>query len=151
LFRDMAAQQGVAEGLFAVSDYPLHAAVLRGRGAARTVNAVLVSENYFDLLGVAARAGRTFGPRQARPAAVISGRFREREFAGADPLGQTLQVNNAMVTIVGIAPAGFQGEKQGNAPDLWLPMSVAPLAMANDWLNAPKAAWLTVIARLRPD
>ncbi len=32
LFRDLAARQQVASGIFATSDYPLHAAVLRGRG-----------------------------------------------------------------------------------------------------------------------
>lgn len=52
-----------------------------------------------------------------------------------------------MVTIVGVAPPEFYGETQGNAPDVWLPMSVAPQAMATDWLNAPKAFWLTAMAR----
>ncbi len=152
LYREMAARPNVAEGMFAVSDYPLHAAVLRGRGPARTVNAVLVSANYFELLGVPARIGRVFTDADDRAIAVISHRFWDREFGrSAEALGKPLEINKAVVTIVGVAPPEFSGEKQGNAPDVWLPMSVAPLSMATDWLNAPKATWLTVMARLRPD
>lgn len=155
LYRELAARQKVAEGLLAVSDYPLHAAVLRGRGPARTVNTVLVTGGYFDLLGIGARLGRVFADADDRaaapPVAVISYSFWEREF-GRSPevLGQTLQINKAVVTIVGAAPREFLGETQGNAPDVWLPMSVAPLAMATDWLNAPKASWLSAMARLKP-
>ena len=156
LYREMAARQQVAEGLLAVSDYPLHAAVLRGRGAARTVNAVLVSGNYFQLLEVSARLGRVFSEADDRagapPAAVVSDAFWEREFARSPAaLGQPLTINKALVTIIGVTPPAFSGETQGNNPDVWLPMSVAPLAMATDWLNAPNATWLTVIARLRPE
>jgi len=155
LYREMAARQQVAEGMLAVSDYPLHAAVLRGRGPARTVNAVLVSGNYFQLLGVPARFGRTLSDSDDRasapPVAIISDAFWDREFARSPAaLGQPLTINKAVVTIAGVAPPGFFGETQGNAPDVWLPMSVAPLAMATDWLNGPKATWLTVMARLRP-
>ncbi len=155
LYREMAARQQVATGMFATSDYPLHAAVLRGRGLARTVNAVLVTGGYFPVLGVAARLGRVFTEADdqaaAPPVAVISDSFWDREF-GRSPsaLGQPLEINKAVVTIAGVAPPEFNGETQGNAPDVWLPMSVAPQAMATDWLNAPKSFWLTAMARLKP-
>src|SRR5262249_49338760 len=97
-YRTIALQQQVAEGMFAVSDYPLHGAVLRGRGVARTVNAVLVTENYFEVLGVGARLGRAFTEREDHAVAVIGDRFWRREFAGsADALGQSLRINNAVV------------------------------------------------------
>ncbi|HUI56175.1 MAG TPA: ABC transporter permease [Bryobacteraceae bacterium] len=155
LYREMAARQQVASGMFAVSDYPLHAAILRGRGPARTVNAVLASGGYFSVLGVAARLGRVFteadDQASAPPVAVISDSFWEREFGrGPEALGQPLEINKAVVTIAGVASPEFYGETQGNAPDVWLPMSVAPQAMATDWLNAPKSFWLTAMARLRP-
>ncbi|MBZ5624392.1 MAG: ABC transporter permease [Acidobacteriia bacterium] len=155
LYREMAARQQVSSGMFATSDYPLHAAVLRGRGPARTVNAVLVTGGYFAVLGVQARLGRVFTEADDRaaapPVAVIADSFWEREFARSpDAIGQPLQINKAVVTIAGVVPPEFYGETQGNAPDVWLPMSVAPQAMATDWLNAPKAFWLTVMARLRP-
>ena len=59
-YRELASRQQVADGLLATSDSPLHAAILRGRGPARTVNTVLVTANYFRLLGVNATAGRVF-------------------------------------------------------------------------------------------
>jgi hypothetical protein len=84
LYREMAARQQVATGMFATSDYPLRAAVLRGRGPARTVNAVLVTGGYFPVLGVAARLGRVFTETDDRadapPVAVISDSFWDREF-----------------------------------------------------------------------
>src|SRR5205823_6672943 len=94
---------------------------------------------------------RMFTTGDDHAVAVIGDRFWAREFGrSADAVGQLLRINNAAVTIIGVAPAKFMGEKQGNVPDVWLPMSIAPVAMATDWLNAPKATWLTVMARLRP-
>jgi predicted permease len=155
LYREMAARQQVASGMFAVSDYPLHAAVQRGRGPARTVNAVLVTGGYFAVLGVPARVGRVFTEADdqtaAPPVAVISDGFWDREFGRSpEAIGQPLEINKAVVTIAGVTPPEFYGETQGNAPDVWLPMSVAPQAMATDWPNAPKALWLTAMARLSP-
>ncbi len=155
VYRELAARQSVAGGMFAVSNYPLHAAILRGRGDARTVNAVLVSGQYFTTLGVASQRGRPLSEADdqasAPPVAVISDRFWDWEF-GRSPgaVGQTLDINKAVVTIIGVTPAGFYGETQGNAPDVWLPMSVTPQVMATDWRNAPKASWLVVMARLKP-
>lgn len=156
VYREIAARQQVASGMFAISNYPLHAAILRGRGPARTVNAALVTGGYFPVLGIAARLGRVFTETDDQPAtppvAVISDSYWDREFGRSpDAIGKPLQINKAVVTIVGVSPATFYGETQGNTPDVWLPMSMAPQAMATDWLNAPKSAWLVVLARLRPD
>jgi len=154
-YRELAARQSVASGMFAVSNYPLHAAILRGRGTARTVNAALVSGQYFTTLGVSSQRGRPLSEADdqasAPPVAVISDRFWDREF-GRSPsaVGQTLDINQAIVTIIGVTPAGFYGETQGNAPDVWLPMSVTPQVMATDWRNAPKASWLVAMARMKP-
>src|SRR4249919_861167 len=52
LYREMAARQDVLDGLFAVSDFPLRQAVLRGRGSSRAVKGSIVSGNYFRVLGV---------------------------------------------------------------------------------------------------
>jgi predicted permease len=152
VYRELAARQQVAEAIFATSDYPLHAAILRGRGAARTINVVLASGGYFDALGVAAGLGRVFteaDDRASAPVAVISEAFREREFGRTDAIGQILQINKSDVTVIGVAPAAFFGETVGNAPDAWVPMAMAPRLMASDWRNAPRATWLTVMARLR--
>jgi predicted permease len=153
MYLEIAARQLMAEALFATSDYPLHAAILRGRGTARTLNVVLASGGYFDALGVPARFGRVFteaDDREAAPVAVISESFRAREFGAADAIGQTLEINKTALTVIGVAPAAFFGETVGNAPDAWVPMAMSARMMATDWRNAPRATWLTVMARLRP-
>jgi predicted permease len=150
-YRDLAARQHAAEGMLAVSDFPLRAAILRRQGQTRTVNAAIVTAGYFHVLGVPAAIGRTFDDADDRaPVAVISDAFWNREFGRSrDVIGQTLGINKSLVTVIGVAPPQFTGEKPGNAPDAWLPMGIAPQLMASDWLSAPKS-WLTVMARLRP-
>jgi putative ABC transport system permease protein len=148
-YRAIAAQP-VFDGALATSDFPLHAAILRGRGQARTVNAVIVTADYFRVLGISAHAGRVFGETDDRdPVGVISDAFWEREF-GRSPaaIGQTLRVNKSAITVIGVAPPRFSGEKQGNAPDLWVPTGLSPQLMASDWRSQPKS-WLSAMARLR--
>ncbi len=154
LYREMAARQQVVAGMLAASNEPLHHAILRGRGAIQTVNASIVSGNYFQVLGVSARRGRTFSDadeRAAAPVAVISHSFWQREFAGGVAIGSTLEINRALVTVIGIMPRAFFGDSGGNAPDVWLPMSIQPLVSPSDWRDSPAFTWLQVTARLRPD
>lgn len=152
LFREMAARQRALEGMFAASGFPLHQAVLRGSGPLQTLRGVLVSGDYFRVLGVPAHVGRVFtgeDDRAGAPVAVISDAFWESEFQRSpDALGKPLEINRAVVTIVGIAPRGFFGETLGKTADAWLPMSLQPQVMTTDWLNAPESNWLSVIGRL---
>ena len=154
LYREMAARQKVLDGLFAVSDFPLRQAVLRGRGSSRAVKGSIVSGNYFRVLGVPARAGRVFTEDDDRPAAtpviVISDAFWNREF-GRSPsaIGKVLEINGASGPVIGVTPPGFFGETVGTVPDLWLPISFQPQFMPADWLNAPSHSWLSMLGRLR--
>ena len=154
-YREMAARQQVLDGLFAVSDFPLRQAVLRGRGSSRAVKGSIVSGNYFRVLGVSARAGRVFTEDDDRPAAppviVLSDAFWNREF-GRSPsaIGQVLEINGASGTVIGVTPPAFFGETVGTVPDLWLPISFQPQFMPADWLNAPSHSWLSMLGRLRP-
>ena len=154
LYREMAARQKVLDGLFAVSDFPLRQAVLRGRGSSRPVKGSIVSGNYFRVLGVSARAGRIFTEDDDQPAVVpvivISDAFWNREF-GRSPsaIGQVLEINGASGTVIGVTPPAFFGETLGTIPDLWLPISFQPQFMPADWLNAPSHSWLSMLGRLR--
>ena len=130
-----------AEGMLAISDFPLHAAILRGRGQARTVNAVIVTADYFRVLGVSAPLGRVFDDADDRaPVAVISDAFWNREFGrGRDVIGQTLGINKSVVTVIGVAPPQFTARSRATRRTPGLPMGIAPQLLATDWLNAPKA------------
>ncbi len=154
-YREFAARQQVLDGLFAVSDFPLRQAVLRGRGSFRAVKGSIVTGNYFRVLGVAARTGRVFTEDDDRAAAppviVLSDAFWSREFArSSSALGQVLDINGAKATVIGVAPPEFFGETVGTVPDLWLPISFQPQFMPADWLAAPSHSWLTMLGRLRP-
>ena len=74
---------------------------------------MLVSENYFSVLGVAPVRGRTFGDVSelaASPTVLISENYWQKRFAG-DPalLGKTIRLNGVAFTVVGITPHDFVG------------------------------------------
>src|SRR5262249_28102833 len=75
----------------------------------------LVSENYFQVLGVAPLQGRAFesiglAELAASPAVLVSENYWRKRFA-ADPavLGKTIRLNGAAFTIIGITPRDFTG------------------------------------------
>ena len=91
---------------------------------AQPARAKLVSGNYFSVLGVPAALGRTFvlsdDSASALPVAVISFEYWSRAF-GANPgaIGSTLDVSGVAVTVIGVAPPGFFGEKlQADPPGI---------------------------------
>ena len=118
----------------------------------------LVSGGYFEFLGVHPALGRGFTSADdyaEAPYAVISYNYWQRRFNGnPDVMGKTFALRNAVLTIVGVAPAGFVGETVGQQPDLWLPLRMQPLVIpGEDWLHdtpPAKAMWLHVFGRLKP-
>jgi hypothetical protein len=75
----------------------------------------LVSGNYFDVLGVRARIGRTFVPEEdavpgASPVVVLSDALWTGQFGG-DPgvIGTRVAINRQPFIIIGVAPRGFTG------------------------------------------
>jgi predicted permease len=107
----------------------------------------IVSANYFSMLGVTPAIGRSFSDGEA--AAVVSYGYWERRFALApDILGRTVGMNGRALTIVGVAPRRFTGDMVGQPVDLWIPVAIAPQALAH-W-PALAASSVRVIARLKP-
>ena len=67
-------------------------------------------------------------------------------------VGQTIHANTDPFTIVGVAPAKFQGSTSGLRFDLWLPVT-ATAALGDDrgdLLKNRNNSWLILIGRLRP-
>src|SRR5215471_2204834 len=84
----------------------------------RVRGGVLVSGNYFRVLGVDPRIGRGFREDEdqvpGRDAVVVLGpAFWRREF-GADPsvVGRTIVLNGRRFTVVGVAPKTFPGDRK---------------------------------------
>jgi len=76
---------------------------------AELATALIVSGNYFTVLGVRAVAGRMFTPDDdgpgAPPVAVISHGYWQRRFGGdAGVVGRVVTINNVPITIVGVTP-----------------------------------------------
>lgn len=133
---------------------------LRRAGSTDAAHATIgefVSGNYFSTLGVQPHAGRLIAPLDDKPeastVAVISYRLWQQQF-NSDPsiIGSTLLINDLPVTLVGVSPQPFFGDRlKSNPPDLWIPLNQEPAFNGqNSVLNSPGLAWLYVIARFKP-
>jgi predicted permease len=127
--------------------------------AAHSTNGEYVSGNYFATLGLEPAIGRLIHPSDdtaSAPAVAVMGYHTwQREYAG-DPsvVGSVFLVNGLPVTVVGIAPQGFLGDRFTTYPPaLWIPLNQQPLFEGlgqKSLLNSSGDAWLYVIGRLRP-
>lgn len=123
-------------------------------GPARPLVTEFVSGNYFPMFGLQAAAGRLIAHSDdqagAPPVAVMSHRAWQNYYA-SDPsvVGSSFIVNGAPVTVVGIAPDGFYGDRLSDAPpELWVPLSFEPIeAGAISMLKLPNVHWLYVMGR----
>ena len=132
-------------------------------GSVLRAEAIFVSVNYFDVLGVRPAAGRGFMSEEpdtpgANPEAVLSHGFWQRAFgARADAVGGVLRLNGHPFTVAGVAAAGFQGLSPVEAaPDVWVPASMQPVLSPSpaDFLRRVEnqtVTWLQVVGRLRPE
>jgi predicted permease len=125
--------------------------------ASESFRGEFVSGNYFSTFGIPAYAGRMLSPQDdmkgASPVAVISFRTWQEKFGGdSSVVGAGFVINAQPVTIVGVAPPGFFGDRvQSNPNALWLPLAMEPvIEPANALLNDPALDWLDLIGRLKP-
>jgi predicted permease len=131
-------------------------------GQSEIANAFISSGNYFQLLGVTARIGRTILPDDDRPTAtpvaVISSKYWHSRF-GTDPavVGKAIKVNNVPITIVGVIAPTFSGIQQpvANPPDISLPLSLDSQLSTGPSTGPPRLSqptywWLQVMGRLKP-
>jgi macrolide transport system ATP-binding/permease protein len=127
-----------------------------GDRAERTTGSI-VSDNYFDAIGVRPILGRGFEPgedsgRNAHAVAVISYQLWKGHFNG-DPqiVGKTQRLNGVMHTIVGVAPQGFYGTFVGWGMQFWVPTSMEEVFESGGYkLEARDARWIEAFARLKP-
>jgi putative ABC transport system permease protein len=121
-------------------------ATLQAVDGPERVQGALVSSDLFDLLEVTPALGRTFRADEDMPGKdsviVLSQGLWERRF-NRDPnvLGQSVSLNGAPVTVVGIMPSGFTFPGQS---EFWRPLAL------NSANAARGAHFLGVIARLKP-
>jgi predicted permease len=142
-------------------------ASLSADGETDLVSGVIVTGNFFDVLGVTAAQGRLLSPADdvtpgGHPVAVISdGLWRRRFGARPDIVGHTVRLNAQPFTIVGVTAPEVVGPQVGVMRDLYVPMMMQAVMrppragysgeMDPDLLRNATNGWLMVLARLRPD
>jgi putative ABC transport system permease protein len=119
-----------------------------GQGPPETIRSWLVTEGFFDILGVSAIHGRIFLPEEysaGREQVVVIGYgLWQRRFGGdLSLIGQKLVLDGKPFTVVGILPPGFEFPAK---KEMW-----APAVFSADELRTRGASYLGVIARLKPD
>jgi predicted permease len=154
MYRDLANRSTVFDGL--MGELPFQANVAT-RGETETSAGELVTGNYFSVLGVPPALGRVLTAADDRspgghPLVVLSHAYWSRRF-GADPsvVGQTIRVNDQLLTVVGVAASSFEGIQAGRRADLFVPMMMKE-QMTPGWhaLDDPKSYWIQMVGRLKP-
>jgi predicted permease len=124
---------------------------ITGDGEPERLSSLRVSQNFFTFLGVNPVLGRTFTVDECKwnaPGAVLLsyGLWKRRYASDPNIIGRAVTLNDAAVTIIGIAPPSFDFASvfaPGNHIDLYFPMPLTP--ETNQWGNT-----LAVIGRLKP-
>jgi putative ABC transport system permease protein len=117
------------------------------------IDAMLVSGNYFDVLGAKARLGRPVQSADDRaaaaPVAVLSHAFWKGAFGGdSGVLGRRISVSGLDYTVSGVMPAGFSGHSAASV-DLWIPFAAA-MRQSPGWDQEPFRRIAAIVARLAP-
>jgi macrolide transport system ATP-binding/permease protein len=131
--------------------------VRRGNTLSKELHGEFVTGNFFSMFGVAPYMGRVFTESDdtpsASPTVVLSYRTWQNEFA-ADPwiVGSTISIQTKPFTVIGIAPAGFFGDRVTDIPaDMWMPVNMEPYARGNSSIFTHQDSnWLYAIGRVRP-
>lgn len=132
----------------------------QGKSAPETWQAALVSEGFFNLLGVNAFVGRTFLPAEYRDGinfddnrqlknfpVVLSYHLWQHRFGGDHTLiGQTLLLDGVPATVVGVLPPEFQLRLFEREKQLF-----APQAPDEGWRQQRRATYLKILGRLKPE
>ena len=128
-----------------------------GRTGSEAMNVQLVSGTYFTTLGVRAFLGRTLSDADDNsegdhPVAVISYAWWKRSLV-RDPnvLNRTLKLGTTTYNIIGVAPPEFFGTKVGEAPDMWIPLSMIKAVPPNfGGYEDNFSESLLILGRLKP-
>ncbi|MBP6715556.1 MAG: ABC transporter permease, partial [Acidobacteria bacterium] len=140
--------QREARSLSVVAGYTAQrgTADLTGVGEPTQLDARAVTDEYFNVFGMAPLVGRTLRAGDAvsglQPVVISERLWRGRFGARRDIAGARIQLDGGPATVVGVMPTAF--ETEGGRVDVWLPFALPP--------DEPRLAahYLRVVARLAP-
>jgi predicted permease len=156
LFERMRARTTLLEGVAAYRLSPEVMSLGDARSSER-VFAMLVSGNYFEVVGTRPAFGRFFLPDEdavvgTHPVAVLSYDFWTRRFGRrTEIVGQSIRLNNRPYTVIGVAEEGFTGTAFTTA-DFWVPtaMDAHVRGAASSLRESHGAVWLIAVGRMKP-
>jgi predicted permease len=121
------------------------------------VQGELVSDNFFDVLGVRPVLGRPFSPDEAarpgaEPAILLGHALWRSHFHGDSGIvGRRIYLNTTAFTVIGVLPAAFKGIN-GVPASYWIPLAQRHRIYGpeDDWPTNRARRELRVLGRLRP-
>jgi len=156
MFRDLEREQTVLSGLAA---HRLFGVNLAFDDQTMTNEGLLVSGGYFPTLGVRPALGRLLGPADdvayGETPVVVLGHFFWQTYFDASPavLNRTVTVNGQSMTVVGVAPEGFDGTTAGSRPALYAPITMRTAlesGVTPEQMDRRQNYWVYVFGRLKP-
>ncbi len=144
-------------GLSGIAAHVLFGANVAYQGVTVNGAGMQVSGSYFPVLGLRPALGRLIGPADDTPigqnfVTVLSYGFWASQL-GSNPavLGQTIIVNGKSMTIIGVAPRGFEGTTLGSSPKVFVPMSMrAEMQPGFKEFENRRSYWVYLFGRLKP-
>ena len=128
-----------------------------GNAMAKAERTEYVSGNYFSTFGIGAYAGRMLQPSDdvpgAAPVAVLSyAAWQSAHAADLNIVGSTVYIQSHPVTVIGIAPPGFFGDRINDTPPaFWIPLNAEPvLEGETTLLKVAESNWLYALGRVKP-
>jgi len=154
MFRDLERQQTSFTGIAAHRSF---GANLAFRGRTAKVQGMYVSGSYFPVLGLRPAQGRLIdrtddgAPGQTN-VAVLSYAYWQLMFdASPAVIGQALTVNGQPMSIVGVAPQGFDGTTIGVRPNIFAPITMRSVLDAGfNAFDNRRNYWVYLFGRLKP-
>lgn len=154
MFRDLERVQQVFTGIAAHVSFGANFAF---KGQTQNGEGLLVSGSYFNVLGLRPALGRLLTPEDDKNVGnhfvtVLTHRYWTTKF-NQDPniLNDTMIVNGQGLTIVGVAPAGFDGTTLGSRPQVFVPLTMrAVMQPGFSGFDNRRSYWAYLFARRKP-
>jgi len=147
-YQDWRRENHVFSSLAGFSTFLPGSSNLEGPAGPVALPTVATTDNFFDVFGVKPIIGRTFAPGEDLPGKndliVLSYEVWRQDFgANPDAVGQSVKLNGAAYTVIGVMPSGFRFPV--NARNA----IYTPLHVPQAWAEARGDHWLPVVGRLK--
>ncbi len=140
------------QSLTSVAEYHSMYFQLYGHGEPLRVMTGVVSDHFFDMIGVKPAIGRTFLPGEeaigAAPVVLLSHAFWMSQFNGDSSIvGATFTMNDKLHTVIGVLPP-LPGYPTTN--DIWMPAGACPFRSAPMMMNDRSMRMVSAYGVLKP-